>query len=268
MNDMRDYYLKHLGVGEIWQLRQPDLSALSSPPVVPAALSEMTTVGGAGCDSSIDMPDVEPSKFMSSEFDVHGDVESPANWQTLQRNMQQCQACSFCERFGKGALGSGDTSASVLVIADWASPDHSIQLDPVLQQSEKLISNILAALLASENQAGKSLANLTVYRTSLLKAQISDLSQVAANVAGSDAVSSCLHFLHQQIHLVKPQVLLVFGEQLARRLLGADTGSEIKMRQVQHQYQAIPVIVTHDAHFLLTHPEAKYEVWQDLCRLK
>lgn len=272
MNDMRDYYLKNLGIGEIWQLRQSDLPA--SPALTELAAGEVDadTISSVEMSATMQplmqvlMPALMPSTIIQGQPDKDG--ESRADWQTLQSNLQQCQACSFCAKFGKGMLGSSDTSASILVITDWASPDNSIQLDPLLQQSEKLMSNILAALLASENRAGASLAKLTVYRTSLLKAQISDTSQVELNVASADAVNSCLHFLHQQIHLVKPRVLLVFGEQVARRLLGVDASRETKMRQAQHQYREIPVIVTHDTHFLLTHPEAKYEVWQDLCRLK
>jgi uracil-DNA glycosylase family 4 len=234
MSDMRDYYLKNLGVGEIWQLRQT---------VLPASPT---------------MPDVA-----ASSATLDGEQLTP--WRKMQSELQQCQVCSLCARFGKGALGIGDATASILVIADWSVSDQLAQLEPVLQQSEKLMLNMLAALLADGAQAS---TKLSVYRTSLLKAQLSEPSQMTFDEAASDAARLCMNFLHQQIKLVQPRVLLVFGEHLGRILLGVDAENQIKMRQEQHAYQGIPVIVTHDAHFVLTHPESKSEVWQDLCRVK
>lgn len=269
MSDMRDYYLKNLGIGEIWRLRQSNLPASTALTELVAGEVEADTDTMPSVEKALVMPitapAAQPSTIIPSQSDESG--ESSVDWQVLHKTLQQCQACSHCAKFGKGMLGSGDASATVMVITDWSAADGSVQLDPVLQLSEKLISNILAALSLVDKTKPSS-RTLTVYRTSLLKAKISDSSQITLDVASADAVSSCQTFLHQEIHQVKPKVLLVFGESLARRLLDVDVGSKMNMRQAQHLYQETPVIVTHDPHFLLKHPQAKYEVWQDLCRLR
>jgi uracil-DNA glycosylase family 4 len=269
MSDMRDYYLKNLGIGEIWQLRQSNLPVSPALTELVAGEVEADTDTMPSVEKALVMPVAAPAAQSSTISLSQSDEssESPVDWQVLHKTLQQCQACSLCAKFGKGMLGSGDTSATVMVITDWSAADGSVQLDPILQQSEKLLSNILAALSLGDKTKPSS-RTLAVYRTSLLKAKISDSSQITLDVASADAVSSCQTFLHQEIHQVTPKVLLVFGESLARRLLGVDVDSKMNMRQAQHQYQEIPVIVTHDPHFLLKHPQAKYEVWQDLCRLR
>jgi uracil-DNA glycosylase family 4 len=247
MSDMRDYYLENLGVGEIWQLRQVISSALSISGIVDAEIrvassTDVLTASTPVTDDEVLIP-----------------------WQKMQSELQQCQACSLCARFGRGVLGSGDVAASIMVITDWAVSDKLTKLEPALQHSEKLMLNMLGALLPDSSQAS---TRHGIYRTSIIKAQQSEHTQVVFDETASDAAELCKSFLFQQISLVQPRILLVFGEQLGRMLLSVDVASEIKMRQAQHVYHGIPVIVTHDAHFLLASPESKYDVWQDLCRVK
>jgi uracil-DNA glycosylase family 4 len=248
MSDMRDYYLKNLGVGEVWQLRQPLKSNLEEPIAELEVVAVATTAPITALISTTDDTQLNP-------------------WHKLQAELQQCQACSLCEKFGKGVLGTGDATASILVIADWSVSDKSAQLDPALQQSEKLMLNMLDALLADDVQTKLVSAKRGIYRTSIIKAQISDLSQTRFDETASDAARLCMNFLFKQISLVQPQIVLVFGEQLGGIFLGCEN-DELDMRQMQHVYLGIPVVVTHDAHFLLTHPESKYDVWQDLCKVK
>lgn len=252
MSDMREYYLKNLGVGEIWQLRQV---ALPSSPSITESIASCDEVDIALASAGATLPVLTSSS----------DEALLTPWQKLQAELQQCQACSLCARFGKGSLGTGDPAASILVIADWSVSDKLTELEPLLQQSEKLMLNMLAALLSD---SAPTSTKLSFYRSSVLKAKLSERSQTTFDAAALEAAGLCMHLLHQQIKLMQPKVLLVFGKRLGQILLSCDAASEIEMRQEQHVYQGIPVIVTHDAHFVMTHPEAKSEVWQDLCRVK
>jgi uracil-DNA glycosylase family 4 len=245
MSEMRDYYLKNLGVGEVWQLRQAVNSALKEP------VAELEVIAAA------------PIKAMTSTRD---DVLLNP-WQKMQAELQQCQACSLCAKFGKGVIGTGEATASILVISDWSTSENLAQLDPALQQSEKLMLNMLNALLAGDAKTNLTSAKLSVYRTSILKAQISDFSQTKFDEITFDASRLCMSFLIKQINLVQPQLVLVFGEHLGRILLDLENDG-VSIRHIQHVYQGIPVVVTHDVHFLLARPESKYDVWQDLCRVK
>ncbi|MFZ6800359.1 uracil-DNA glycosylase family protein [Undibacterium sp. Di24W] len=248
MTEMRDYYLNNLGVGEVWRLRQSVKSTVEEPIDESEVIVAAVTAPMQALTATIDDKHFNP-------------------WHKMQAELQQCQACSLCAKFGKGVLGTGDATASILVIADWSISEKLAQLDPALQQSEKLMLNMLNALLADDAQSKQSSVKRDIYRTSILKAQISDLSQAKLSAMASDAARLCMSFLIKQISSVQPQIVLVFGEQLGRILLGREN-DEGDMRQMQHAYQRIPVVVTYDAHFLLEHPESKYAVWQDLCKVK
>ena len=82
-----------------------------------------------------------------------------------------------------------------------------------------------------------------------------------------DAVESdtCIHYLKQQIELVKPKLILIFGQSAAQRLL--DTHSTLaRLRQRTHFIEGIqiPVVVTYHPAYLLSMPADKGKAWQDL----
>lgn len=251
MNTRRDVYLKNLGVGEIWHLRQvatADVFAESQPVSSASVYQNLAPV----------------------DITVSSDV-SHATWGKLHFDVQQCQACPLCAQYGKGVLETAPDTPSIFVVSDWSMSVQAAQEDPILQKKALLMQNILAALsalLSGDASSQKKPASLSIYHTSLLKAQIVQASQVNFDVAAERGALQCVDFLRRQIELVRPQVLLVFGERVGQVLLGAKSTGLTEMRRTPSTYEGIPVIVTHDIQFLLNSPEFKYQVWQDICSVK
>lgn len=231
MNNMRDYYLQNLGIGEIWKCRDVEV------------ISQLE--GGALVASR------DPSNLEQRSSTTVTPTQFAADLQELQAQIQACTQCGLCKSLGQGRLVHTTKSIDLLVVTEFAAPSQ-------MDAQEKLLGNILAALPIEKTFA--------LYRSALLKAQFSD--SVEKELVHT-AVEACAPFLRQEIDLLKPKCLLIFGEAPLRALVGSKEPFDFaNMRQAPLYYQNIPVIVTYSATTILEHPELKREVWLQLCRLR
>jgi DNA polymerase len=78
-------------------------------------------------------------------------------------------------------------------------------------------------------------------------------------------VSECLPYLHRQVALLRPQIILAFGRVAAQNLLGTDSTLG-KLRGTVHRFGALntPVVVTYHPAYLLRSPGEKRKAWEDL----
>ncbi|MBC3808748.1 hypothetical protein H8K52_15495 [Undibacterium seohonense] len=231
MSNMRDYYLQNLGVGEIWKSR--DVEVISR------------VVGGAMVVSD------DHSNFEHHSPATVFPMQSITDLQGLQGQIQVCTQCGLCKSLGQGQLVHAARSIDVLVVTEFAAPSQ-------MDAQEKLFNNILAALPIEKTFA--------LYRSALLKAQFAESIE---KELVQTAVKACSSFLRQEIDLLKPKFLLIFGELPLRTLIAPDVPIDpANLRQVPLYYQNIPIIATYSASTILAHPELKREVWMQLCRLK
>jgi uracil-DNA glycosylase family 4 len=242
MSDMRDYYLQNLGIGEIWKCRSTEDGAIDKDSAVLSSKLSTSLVGIA--------------QKSDGALSVDSPLEQAAsNLRALERQVQNCSKCASCVSFGRAEVMQmtepSDASIEVLVVTEFAAPMH-------IDAQEKLIENILLALPLEKSRK--------IYRSSLLKSQSPASSQSDLD---STSIDACLPYLQQEIHLLRPRSLLIFGEFVANALLASVSNSELSnLRQNPVYFQDIPVIVTHSIGAILAQPELKREVWTDLCRLR
>lgn len=240
MNDLRNYYLQNLGIGEIWQER---------------LCVDKTTINAiTNTFNSSVVQNPEASSHVGTEIRN----ENPNAWETLQNNIRDCDACSQCGLLGKVPqvpVGQGDVMSmlDVLMVTEFSAPAE-------INHAEKLFGNIVRAFSDQRN--------IRVHRTSVLKARAPHVEPFRSQISPAD-ITSCKRFLEQEIRLTQARVLLLFGETAASALLGLDDVPELtSLRKMQHNYQDIPVIVTYSSEEILLNPRLKSEVWADLCRVR
>ncbi|MFP4443248.1 MAG: uracil-DNA glycosylase, partial [Spirochaetia bacterium] len=76
-------------------------------------------------------------------------------------------------------------------------------------------------------------------------------------------IDACIPYLHRQIFLVKPSLIMSLGRIASQVLLGTDTGIG-RLRGTVHDYRGIPLIPTYHPSAVLRNPELKRQVWEDL----
>jgi DNA polymerase len=73
----------------------------------------------------------------------------------------------------------------------------------------------------------------------------------------------CEPYLHRQIELIRPKLIIALGRVAAANLLASDA-SVGSMRGKIHRYRGIPLIVTYHPAYLLRNLTDKAKSWEDL----
>jgi DNA polymerase len=76
--------------------------------------------------------------------------------------------------------------------------------------------------------------------------------------------AQCEPYLHRQIELVRPKLIVALGKVAAANLLATDA-SVASMRGKVHQYRGTPLVVTYHPAYLLRSLPDKARAWEDLC---
>jgi DNA polymerase len=76
---------------------------------------------------------------------------------------------------------------------------------------------------------------------------------------------ACSPYLHRQLELIRPKVILALGKPAATTLLNqASTVSLGDLRGKVHRYRGIPLVVTYHPAALLRNPNWKPATWDDV----
>jgi DNA polymerase len=183
------------------------------------------------------------------------DAECPlpgvaADWEPLQEQVRSCRRCGLCESRTQTVFGVGDHGAQLMVVGEAPGADEDRQGEPFVGRAGQLLNSMLRAAGFHREQ---------VYIANILKCRPpNNRDPQPAEVA------ECLPYLHRQIELVGPRLILCVGRIAAQNLLATDTPIG-RLRGCVHRLPAgQPVVVTYHPAYLLRSPGEKRKSWEDL----
>ena len=173
-----------------------------------------------------------------------------------------CQACGLCAGRKNSTLHMPDTAvqADWLVLGDPPDEDEDRQGQPFVEQAGVLLDNMLKAIGASRSGQGRQGA----YLSNVVKCRppMGRLPQAAELV-------QCAQYLHREMALVQPKVILAIGRFAAQLVLQEhplDAALPLgKQRGRVYRYRGVPVIVSYHPKVLLRASADKAKAWADLC---
>jgi len=241
MSANREDILKELGLTPVWQLRAPAASSpapATAPPVAVAEIParEPVTVRG--------LPKVPP-------LDARATQIATLEWPQLKESVAGCVACPLHKGRNKTVFGVGDEAADWLFVGEGPGAEEDAKGEPFVGQAGKLLDNMLAAI--------KLKRGVNVYIANVVKCR----PPGNRNPEPGEA-AQCEPYLHRQIVLIKPKLIVALGKVAAVNLLKRDA-AVASMRGKIHQYQGIPLIVTYHPAYLLRSLPEKAKAWVDLC---
>ncbi len=173
----------------------------------------------------------------------------------LNRELTGCSGCGLAESRRAQVLAQGKKGARLLIVGDYARGTAD---------DDSLFGRAEDALLWKMMQAIK-LGPADVYVTNVVKCTPGDVSPPAL-----ENEQACQGYLHREIALVQPRIILAMGMSAARAILGVD-GSVFRLRGRLHPTRflgrlgaPIPLMVSFHPQFLLEQPAMKKAAWQDL----
>lgn len=173
-------------------------------------------------------------------------VEDKIDWPELERLVSSATKCTSCNA-QNSLLGSGAQTADWLFVSDSPNSKEVASAAFFDGRAGQLFEAMLHAI---------SLERDNVYCTSIFKcAPTEDLSNSP----------QCGEWVHHQIALVKPRVIIVFGEFTAQTLLKSNESLARMRESIQTCRRSdSQVIATHSPREMLEEPHLKAEVWADL----
>lgn len=240
MDARRDAILRVLGVDR-YEPRDgtPFADALAAG--APAGASAVA-LGGAAPLSAI-VPAVAPTATLE-------DVSS-FDWPSLERVVSACTRCGLEATRTQTVFGVGDRSAEWMVVGEAPGAEEDRQGEPFVGRAGQLLNQMLRALGFAREQV--MIANVLKCRPP------------GNRDPQPREVQCCIPYLHRQIALVNPKIVLCVGRIAAQNLLATDSPLG-KLRGRVHRLEATgtPVIVTYHPAYLLRAPGEKRKAWADL----
>ena len=181
--------------------------------------------------------------------------EQDRAWQTLAAEVAQCTACPLWRTRNRTVLGTGNRQAKLMLIGEAPGAQEDQQGEPFVGRAGKLLDKILAAV---------QLQRRDVYITNILKSRPPGNRDPQA-----DEIAACTPFLHRQLELIQPTLLVALGRICAQYLLQTKTSlGRLRLQEWHYGTQQIPLIVTYHPAYLLRNPGEKRKAWQDWQTIK
>ncbi len=160
-----------------------------------------------------------------------------------------CMKCPLGHTRTKFVFGTGNPSATLMVIGEAPGADEDAQGEPFVGKAGQLLNKILEAIGFKRED---------VYICNILKCRPPGNRKPLA-----EEVDLCIPYLRKQIALVKPKLILALGLTAAENLL-ATTESLGRLRGRVLQYEGTPLMVTYHPAALLRNPNWKRPAWEDV----
>jgi DNA polymerase len=173
------------------------------------------------------------------------------DWDSLAAEVRGCGACGLQALRTQTVFGVGDRRAELLVVGEAPGADEDRQGEPFVGRAGQLLNAMLRAMGSPREQ---------VYIANVLKCR-----PPGNRDPSPDEVACCLPFLHRQVALLQPKLMLAVGRIAAQNLLATETPIGQLRGKLHHFGPAlIPLVVTYHPAYLLRSPGEKRKAWKDL----
>ncbi len=169
------------------------------------------------------------------------------------QEIKDCTKCALSATRSHFVFGHGNPKADILFVGEAPGRDEDEQGIPFVGRAGKLLDKMLQAIGLSKDD---------VYIANVLKCRPPQNRDPLP-----DEVLKCEPYLHRQMELIQPKILVALGRVAANTLLRQESALSALRNQV-HTYKDKPLIVTYHPAALLRNPRWKASSWQDLKKIK
>lgn len=216
-----------------------------TPPAVEAALP-LGLEGASTVESRIENPKSE--------------IEKAAAFAELRARALACVKCPHLVAARKTVVfGVGNINANLMFVGEAPGADEDEQGEPFVGKAGQLLTKIIETM---------GLKRSDVYIGNILKCRPDTPGQSAGNRKPTPKeMKTCIPYLHEQIDLIQPKVLVALGGTAMEGLLNK-TGIT-KLRGNWHSYRGIPLMPTYHPSYLLRNQalHEKRRVWEDMLQV-
>jgi len=222
--------------------REVDLGLEFAPAPRPEAVAAIRTMQREGSER----PVVEEL----SELVGDDEVRDASTLKVLRDVLGDCERCKLAGGRTNIVFGVGSSKAELMFVGEGPGRDEDEQGVPFIGRAGQLLTDIITK--------GMGLSRDDVYIANIVKCR-----PPKNRDPEPDEIVSCEPFLHRQIAIIRPRVIVTLG-RLATQVLLKNRTPISKQRGQWHEYQGVPVMATYHPAYLLRTPSDKKVVWGDI----
>ncbi len=168
---------------------------------------------------------------------------------TLAQQAHDCTKCRLAGTRTQVVFGTGHPNADLMFIGEAPGRDEDLQGKPFVGRAGQLLTDIIKAMKLTRDD---------VYIANVIKCRPPENRNPEA-----DELDACRPFIHRQIELIKPKVIVTLGKFALQSLTGKAHAVSAARGQWT-EYEGIKVMPTYHPAYLLRTPSAKKDVWNDM----
>jgi DNA polymerase len=184
-----------------------------------------------------------------------------AAFAALRERALACVKCPHLAAARKNVVfGVGSIDAELMFIGEAPGADEDEQGEPFVGKAGQLLTRIIQTM---------GLQRADVYIGNILKCRPDTPGQTAGNrKPTSQEMETCIPYLHEQIDLIRPKVIVALGATAVEGLLGKTIGIT-KLRGTWKTYRGIPLMPTYHPAYLLRNQalSEKRKIWEDMLQV-
>ena len=175
------------------------------------------------------------------------------DWDSLRARVAACTRCELHATRTQTVFGVGNPRARWMFIGEAPGAEEDKQGEPFVGRAGQLLNEILKAVHFTRDE---------VYICNILKCRPPNNRDPLPS-----EVEQCEPYLHHQLRILQPKIILALGRIAAQTLLRTND-SLTKLRAGEHTYQGIPLMVTYHPAALLRNPNWKRPTWEDVQKFR
>ncbi|HWD94274.1 MAG TPA: uracil-DNA glycosylase [Verrucomicrobiae bacterium] len=226
-------------------------------PIPPAASKPVETKPAPATDLSLGMSGATPAATAPA---LSAEAKASAFAELRQRALA-CVKCAHLASSRKNVVfGVGSIDAQLMFVGEAPGMDEDEQGEPFVGKAGQLLTKIIQTT---------GLQRGDVYIANILKCRPDTPGQSAGNRKPTpEEMNTCIPYLHEQIDLIRPKVLVALGATAVEGLLGKTVGIT-KLRGNWQTYRGIPLMPTYHPAYLLRNQALaeKRRVWEDMLQV-
>jgi DNA polymerase len=199
-----------------------------------------------------------PGETVASQGPPLDPQAKAAAFAALRERALACVKCPHLASSRKNVVfGVGSIDAPLMFVGEAPGGDEDEQGEPFVGKAGQLLTKIIQAT---------GLSRADVYIANILKCRPNTPGQTAGNrKPTADEMAACIPYLHEQIDLIRPKVIVALGATAVEGLLGKTIGIT-KLRGTWKTYRSLPLMPTYHPAYLLRNQamSEKRKVWEDM----
>lgn len=180
--------------------------------------------------------------------------------QHIEQTIAKCVQCQLCQERTHTVPGIGVHNPTVLIVGEAPGAEEDMQGKPFVGKSGAYLDKWLASIGLDRNK--------NVYITNTVKCRPPKNRNPLP-----EEIQHCNIFLKEQIHILKPKLILALGKVAGVILTGMENVRIDTLREQIFEYEGIPLYITYHPSAVLRNPNGnpdglKRLVWNDLQKIQ